>query len=34
MFLVTSGVDVIIDKEVGSGFKECERMNGFKPWIQ
>jgi len=19
---------------VGSGFKECELMNGFKPWMQ
>jgi len=34
MFLVTSGADVIIDKEVVSGFKDCERMNGFKPWIR
>jgi len=33
MFLITSGADVIIDKEVVSGFKECDRMNGFKPWI-
>jgi len=32
--LVTSGADAIIDKETGSGFKECERMNGFKPWIR
>jgi len=34
MFLLCSGADVIINKEVGSGFKECERMNGFKPWIR
>jgi len=35
MFLVASGVDVIVDKEeVASGFKECVRMNGFKPWIR
>jgi len=35
MFLVASGVDVIVDKEeVASGFKECDRMNGFKPWIR
>jgi len=35
MFLVASGVDVIIDKEeVASGFKNCERMNGFKSWIR
>jgi len=34
MFLVASGADVIIDKEVGSGFKECERMKGFKPCIR
>jgi len=27
MFLVASGTDVIIDKKVGSGFKECEWMN-------
>jgi len=34
MFLVASGADGIIDKEVASSFKECERMNGFKPsWI-
>jgi len=31
MFFV-AGADVIIEKEkVGSGFKECERMNSFKP---
>jgi len=34
MFLVASGADVIIDKEVASGFKECERMNRFKTWIR
>jgi len=34
MFFVASGGDVIIDKEeVASGFKKCERMNGFKSWI-
>jgi len=34
MFFV-AGADVIIEKEkVGSGFKECERMNGFKPCIR
>jgi len=33
--LLFSGADVIIDKdEVASGIKECERMNGFKPWIR
>ena len=35
MFLVASGADVVSDKEeVASGFKECERMHGFKPWIR
>jgi len=34
MFLVASGADFIIHKEVGSGFKECVRMNDFKPWIR
>jgi len=34
MFLVAYGADVIIDKKVGSGFKECERMKAFKPWIR
>ena len=35
MLLVASGVDVIIDEEeVASGFKNCERMNGFKSWIR
>jgi len=35
MFLIASGVDVIIDEEeVASGFKNCERMNGFKSWIR
>jgi len=35
MFLVASGADVVNDKEeVASGFKECERMHGFKPWIR
>jgi len=35
MFSVASGADVIIDKvEVASGFKKCERMNGFKSWIR
>jgi len=29
MFLIASGADVVIDKKVGSGFKECEPMNGF-----
>jgi len=33
MFLVASGADVIVDREVASGFKECDRMNVFKPWI-
>jgi len=31
MFLVASGVDVIVNKEVASGFKECDRMDGFNP---
>jgi len=34
MFLVASGADVVSDKEVASDFKECERMNGFKPRIR
>jgi len=34
MFLFASGVDVIVDKEAASGFKECDRMNGFTPWIR
>ena len=34
MFLVASGTDVVGDKEVASGFKECERMHGFQPWIR
>jgi len=29
-----SGADAIIDKGVGSGFKEFKRMNDFKPWIR
>jgi len=33
MLLVASGADVVSDK-VASGFKECERMNGLKPWIR
>jgi len=35
MFVVASGSDANIDKEdVGSGFNECELINGFKPWIR
>ena len=30
MFLVASSAAGIIDKEVASDFKQCERMNGFK----
>jgi len=34
MFLFASGADVIIDKEVASGFEKRERINGFKPRIR
>jgi len=34
MFLVASEADAVSDREVTSGFKECERNNGFKPWIR